>query len=127
MTERSGPWLYAEHLPKGRDVVVEIERVELGHVTDTSGKKSNRCVLWFKGKKRPLALNATNGKAVATMYGPMTEAWPKKLVALYVGETRDPTDGTKIDCVRIRNRPPRGAADTAPDQGGDADAAPGAV
>lgn len=112
MTERNGPWLYAEHLPKGRDVVVEIERVELGQVTGQDNRKANRCVLHFKGKKRPLALNSTNGKAVAAMYGPMTESWPGKLVALYVGETRDPADGTKIDCVRIRNKPPRTAADT---------------
>jgi hypothetical protein len=102
MTERQGHWLYAEHLPRDKEVVGE------------KGRKTKRPVVHFRGKSRPLALNATNAKTIAGLYGPMTEAWPGKSIALFVTQTKD-TNDEQVDCIRVRPRIPRGAADTTPD------------
>jgi hypothetical protein len=115
MTERQGPWLFAEHLPRDKDVVVVIDRVVAGEVTGEKGRKTKRPVVYFKGKQRPLALNATNAKTVAGLYGPMTESWPGKSITLFVTQTRD-KDDVEVDCIRIRPRVPRAAADTSPEQ-----------
>jgi hypothetical protein len=115
MTDRQGPWLYAEHLPRDRDVVVVIERVVLGEVIGEKGRKTKKPVIHFRGKSRPLALNATNAKTISGLYGPMTEAWPGKSIALYVTTTKDAHDEV-VDCIRVRPKVPRGAADTSPEQ-----------
>jgi hypothetical protein len=114
MTERQGHWLYAEHLPRDKEVVVVIERVVAGEVVGDKGIKTKRPVVHFRGKSRPLALNATNAKTIAGLYGPMTEAWPGKSIALFVTQTKDAND-EQVDCIRVRPRVPRAAADTTPD------------
>ncbi len=114
MTDRKGPWLYAEHLPRDRDVVVEIARVVKGEVEGENGRKTKRPAVHFKGKERPLAVNATNAKTIAGLYGPLTEAWVGKSITLYVTQTKDP-HGEMVDCIRVRPKVPRGAADVSPE------------
>lgn len=89
---------------KGRDVIVEIERVYGGELTGQKGRKAKKPFVKFKGREKKLALNKTNGKAIARMYGPDTDHWVGKLVALYVTTTE--MDGEELECIRIRPRPP---------------------
>ncbi len=57
-------------------------------------------MLYFRGKNKPLAANATNCKTIARMYGNDTNAWAGKAVTLYVATTSK--DGEEMECIRIR-------------------------
>lgn len=98
-------FLYAFHL-QGRDVTVEIEKVTGGKLKDKEGKESRKPFVYFKGKQKPLALNKTNGAAIAAMYGKETNGWVGKLVTLYPTTTN--AFGAVHDCVRIRPAKPKG-------------------
>lgn len=92
-------------LLQGRDVVVEIARVVGAEVIGEGGKKSKMPVLFFKDKELPLALNKTNGKTVASMYGKDTSKWVGQKLVLY------PTTTTKgkevVDCIRVKPSVPK--------------------
>lgn len=112
-------WLYAHHLPKGRDVDVQIAKVTAGEVVGEGGRKARKPVLAFVGKERRLALNRTNGKTVAALYGTDVESWAGKWITLYATTTT--MAGEVVDCIRVRPRVPQVKPDTAPP----ADGAPG--
>lgn len=97
----------------GRDVVVTIERVSAGELNN-GGKKSRKPIAYFRGKEKGLALNATNCKTLENLFGWDTDKWVGKQIALYVGQTNDPSNhGTLTNCVRIRNKRVTRQRDTA--------------
>jgi hypothetical protein len=98
-------FLYAFNL-QGREVTVEIERVKAGSVTGEGGKKSKKPVCYFKGKDKPLALNVTNCKVIAGMYGTNTDGWIGKRITIY--PTTTDFGGKTCDCIRVRPGVPRG-------------------
>lgn len=100
-------FLYAFHLG-GREVTVEIVRVRGGEVTGTGGKKNKKPLVYFRGKEKPLALNSTNAKTIASMYGNNTDDWIGKRVTLYPTTTN--FGGETVDCIRIRPGAPRASA-----------------
>lgn len=103
-------------LPRDRDVVVEIESVSAGELTAVGGRKDKKPIVKFAGKEKGLALNKTNAKIIAAMYGDHTREWKGKLVALYVTQTSSP-DGM-VDCIRVRPTKPgrrRAATSRQPD------------
>jgi hypothetical protein len=91
-------------LPEGRDVPVRIREVR--QATELAGKKTKKFVLFFDGKEKGLVGNATAGKTMQGMYGPMVEDWRGKWIALYVTTTSSPEG--EVPCVRIRPTPPKG-------------------
>lgn len=109
-SELLGAW----DLPDGKDVVVEIAGVEGGELhRPGTGKTDRRPIVSFKGAKKKLVLNATNGKAVESMYGSQVEGWVGKKIALYVSQARNPQatrdnphEPKMVDCVRVRPRKP---------------------
>jgi hypothetical protein len=98
--------LYAYDLEaaNGRDVVVVIDKVYAGELVGEKGRKSKKPFITFVGRDKKLALNKTNGKAIAKMYGKDTDKWPGNPIALYVTQTE--YDGEMRDCIRIRNQRP---------------------
>ena len=102
--------LFAFHL-QSKPAVVEIERVEQGKLKGKDGAEDRKPVIYFRGKSKPLALNRTNGATIAGMYGKETKAWVGKRVELYPTTTQ--AFGATHDCIRIRPKPPSGAAPTA--------------
>lgn len=110
-------YLYSFDL-KGKDLTVEIVHVEAGklQIAGTKQKKSAP-VLYFKtknGARGPgLALNKTNAKTVAKLYGTNTDAWPGKKLTLYPTTTEFGKD--IVDCIRIKPTVPRGEAESAPE------------
>lgn len=99
-------YIYAFDL-EGRDVTVAIERVEQGELTALGGRKSKKPVVFFAGSSsgKGLALNATNCKTIATLYGNYVDKWIGKLVTLYPTTT---TMGSEtVECIRIRPIIPR--------------------
>lgn len=97
-------FLYAFDL-KGRDVTLTIARVTAGELKN-GNKKSKKPLCYFvePKDKRPLALNATNCKTIAKMYGNDTDEWRGKRVTLYPTTTE--MAGETVECIRVRPRVP---------------------
>jgi len=100
-------YLYAFDLD-GKDVTVTIDRVVGGELTGEGGKKSKKPLCYFRGSRtgKPLALNSTNCKIIAGMYGNDTDGWIGKRVTLYPTTTSFGSD--QVECIRVRNRVPAG-------------------
>jgi hypothetical protein len=103
-------FLYAFHLG-GKEHTLEIAKVTGGELTGQGGKKARKPLIYFRGKEKPLALNKTNGKTVAAMYGTDTKAWLGKLITIFA--TTTDFGGKTVDCIRIKTGVPRGKASTA--------------
>jgi hypothetical protein len=61
---------------------------------------SKKPVIVFAGKKKKFAVNKTNGKTIAGMYGTDVAAWKGKQVTLYPTTTR--FGGETVECIRVR-------------------------
>lgn len=92
-------YLYAVHLG-GRELTLTIVKVKPAELVGENGRKAKKPVVYFEGKKLGLALNKTNGKAVASMYGPDTRKWIGKRITIYPTTTR--MAGEVVDCIRVR-------------------------
>lgn len=97
-------YLYAFDL-QGKDVTVVIESVKGGTLVGTGGKSNKKPVIRFKGKEKALALNITNARVIAALYGGFdAELWLNKAITLYPTTT---TFGSQtVECIRIRNTKP---------------------
>ena len=103
-------------LPPGKDATVTIDKVVAGELDNGKGKKNKKPIISFVGKEKKFVSNVTNSKTIAGMYGNMTEEWIGKRITLYVTQTRDPSTGGEIDCIRVRPKVPTSKAqDAAPD------------
>ena len=91
---------------QGRDVTVTITKVIGGELTAVGGRKSRKPILYFAGKERGMICNKTNAKTVAALYGNFTEGWLDKRITLFVSQTRDPSTGGDIECLRVRPQIP---------------------
>lgn len=89
----------------GKDVTVTIARVEAGTLNGSSGRKAKKPVVYFEGKEKGLALNATNCKTVAKLYGNYTEKWIGKQITIYPTTTE--MAGETVECIRVRPQAPR--------------------
>lgn len=103
-------YIYAYDL-EGRDVTVTIERVTGGTLIGTGGKSNKKPIVFFKGTEKGLALNITNARVIAGLYGGFdSEQWIGKRITLYATTT---TFGAQtVDCIRIRNVIPKGKGET---------------
>lgn len=105
-------WIRAWDLG-GKDRVVTIVKVEAGELENHRAKKKDRKpVVWFKGAKKPLALNKTNAKTIASMYGTDTTSWVGKTIAIYPTKTQFGNE--EMDCIRVRPNVPKGKAEDMP-------------
>lgn len=94
-------------LKDDKDVTVTITKVVGGSLTAQGGRKSKKPVIYMRGTEKGFAVNSTNGKTIAAMYGKHVEEWVGKRITLYKSSTRDPNGGdAEIDCIRVRPRVP---------------------
>lgn len=87
-------------LPTNQDVIVTIREVVPKELVAPGGRKTKKPVVFFVGKEKGLALNKTNAKAVAGMYGPKVSGWIDKKLALYVTTTSFGAE--TVECIRVR-------------------------
>lgn len=107
-------YLYAFDL-EGRDVTVTIAKVTGGTLVGTGGKSNKKPILFFEKTQKGLALNITNAKTIAAMYGGFDDAtWVGKRITLYPTKTQ--FGGQEMDCIRIRPTIPKGTVKDAPPQ-----------
>lgn len=98
-------WLFAFDLT-GQERHVQIERVEAGELIGQGGRKTKKPSCYFKGVPKPLALNATNAKAIAAIVGsPDTDRWTGQWITIYPTQCTTPA-GETTDCIRIRPKAP---------------------
>lgn len=89
----------------GRDVTATIEKVTAGEIEGEKGRKSKKPIIRFVGKTKKLAINKTNGKIIAALYGTDTEAWVGQSITMY--PTTTTFGGETMPCIRVRpQRPP---------------------
>lgn len=96
MTDRE--YLYAYDLD-GKDLTVKIVKCVPGELVGVKGRKAKKPILHLDGQK-PLALNATNAKTIAAMFGNHVEKWAGQTVTLY--PTTTTMDGEVLEAIRIR-------------------------
>lgn len=88
----------------GKDLVVEIIKVQRERVQGTDGKQEECTVAHLQGQK-PLILNKTNCKIIEKIYGtPFIEEWTGKKITLYVANVR--AFGDVVPALRIRDKVP---------------------
>lgn len=105
-------WVKAYDLD-GKELTVVIQKVEAGtldnHRTKTQERKP---IVWFRGAKKPLALNKTNAKTIAGLYTNETERWVGQAITIY--PTRTMMGGEEVDCIRVRPKVPKGKGQDMP-------------
>jgi hypothetical protein len=97
--------LYAFDLD-GREVTIQIEKCFAGELMGEKGRKSKKPMLQFVGKAKKLALNRTNGKTIASLYGTDTDNWAGRWITIY--PTTTDFGGETVDCIRVKPQVPQG-------------------
>lgn len=93
-------YLYAYDL-QGRDFTMTIAKVTGGTLVGTGGKSNKKPIVFFQGAKKGLALNITNARTIAAMYGGFdSDKWIGKRVTLYPTTTQ--FGSQTVECIRIR-------------------------
>jgi hypothetical protein len=106
MTDRE--YIFAFDL-NGKDAVVTIDRVVAGELVSAGGRKTKKPVVYFRGKTKGLALNSTNAKIIAALFGNYVEQWSGKSITLYPTTT---TMGSEVvECIRVRPAAPKESTD----------------
>ena len=102
-------YLGAWNLDDG-DKTLTITRVIGGTLTRPGGKQSKKPVCYFRETPKGLAVNPTNGKTIAGMYGNAIENWVGKRITLFRSMTRNPEGGGEVECIRVRPQIPASTA-----------------
>lgn len=95
------------------DTVVTIERVEAG-VLQQGTKKDRKPIVFFRGSRtgKGMALNKTNAKTIAKLYGNDTAEWVDQPITIYPTKTQFGAE--TVDCIRIRPERPQPKRNAAP-------------
>lgn len=93
---------------KGRDVTLTIDSVKIKQLQMKGGKTEDKPVIAFKETKKSLVCNKTNADSIAEMYGTEATAWIGKRVTFYPTKTQ--CGRATVDCIRVREKVPGGAA-----------------
>lgn len=100
---------------KEKDVTVTITKVIGGNLVGQGGRKTKKPIVYMRGTEKGFAINATNGKTIARMYGNHVEDWVGKRITLYKSTTRDPSGGdAEVECIRVRPQAPAALTSQAP-------------
>ncbi len=91
---------------KDKDVTVTITDVKGGELTAPGGRKSKKPVIYMNGTKKGFAINSTNGKTIAALYGNFVQGWVGKRITIYKSVTRNPDGSGDVDCIRVRPQAP---------------------
>ena len=91
------------------DKTFTIKKVQRGELVGQGGRKTKKPVIYFDGIDKGFALNATNGKTIAALYGVMVEDWRGKKITLY--RSRTTMGSEEVDCVRVRPQAPKAGAE----------------
>lgn len=94
---------------KGKKVIVKIAKVEFEQFEDNKPKP----IIYFENKEKGLVGNKTNCMVIASGYGPETNGWIGKEIALYTAQV--PFQGQMTDALRVELPQTMATDDTIPD------------
>lgn len=98
---------YSMPMPR-KDVILTIKDMTWEKVTGEGGKTDQAKILYFEENVKPMILNMTNGKTIASIYkSPAIEVWKGKKIQLFVDWIKDRSSGLMIECLRIRHFEPQ--------------------
>jgi hypothetical protein len=84
-----------------KPVAVEIETVNVEVLKARDGTTSRKPVIYFRGTKKALVVNATNFDLICDITGESdTDHWPGHRIELHASTT--PMAGQMVPCVRVR-------------------------
>lgn len=84
---------------EGKPITLTIADVKVEEVENESGKEECPCV-HFEGNAKPLVLNKTNARAIASLHGADAEDWKGKKITLRESVTT--YRGDEVPCVRVK-------------------------
>ncbi len=85
-------------------MIVEIKKVEKRQIPGADGKKDDAVVAELVGQK-PMILNVTNMKTIASIYGNFIEDWVGKKITLFVTSVK--AFGTVTEALRVAGEIPK--------------------
>lgn len=103
---------------KEKDVTVTITKVIGGSLVGQGGRKTKKPVVYMRGTEKGFAINSTNGKTIAGMYGNHVENWVGKRITLYKSSTRNPNGEGDVECIRVRPTAPQARTGSAEEEPG---------
>lgn len=98
-----------------KDYTLEIAAVQQKKLrTKDQPDGKGKIVITFKGARKKMVCNATNGETIESLYGPYTEKWIGQKITLFQTKVRKGRD--MVDGIRVRSRAPQGPAEVVPDR-----------
>jgi hypothetical protein len=89
---------------KAADLEGKEHTVTIDHIASEVMRNGEaKHVAYFRGKKKGLVLNVTNGKRLMARYGDELDDWAGGEVILYVDVTD--MNGQIVDCIRLKTKP----------------------
>lgn len=93
-------------IPEDEDIILTIKDVKPETVQNNLGK-SEKLIVHFKEEYKPLICNMTNGTAISKVCNSSYYTdWINRKISLYRAKT-SAQGGKIVDCVRVRDYPPR--------------------
>jgi hypothetical protein len=92
-----------------REKKFRIKTVTSDELTDRTGQKEEKLIVWFTNDKRGLPLNKTNLRTLKGAFGDDTAGWAAKVIAMFPVMADNNKPG-----LRVRILPPKHAAAAAP-------------
>ena len=85
---------------QGRTMRATIERIDVEDLSGEDKPGETKPVVTFKGRKKQLVLNKTNGMTLAQALGDDTDAWIGKEIEVFPAQTS--MQGRIVDCLRVK-------------------------
>jgi hypothetical protein len=92
-----------------REKKFRIKTVTSDELTDRTGQKEEKLIVWFTNDKRGLPLNKTNLRTLKGAFGDDTAGWAARVIAMFPVMAENNKPG-----LRVRILPPKHAAAAAP-------------
>lgn len=90
---------------KAEDLQDRQHTMVMDHVAIEELGDDTKPVLYFQGAKKGLALNVTNAKTIASIYGDETDDWTGKELIIFPATTD--FRGKETPCIRVKAPPAR--------------------
>jgi hypothetical protein len=97
-------YLKASDVPDDGDLVLTIREVNMEDVGQGEDRE-RKPVVYFGEIDKGLVLNKTNSNAIQSLYGPNTEDWEMKKIAIFATEVD--FAGKQTLALRVRLKPPK--------------------
>lgn len=100
-------YLKSGDIPDDADLILTIKEVVQENVGQGE-EAENKPIVYFQEQEKGLVLNKTNATAISNLYGPETDGWTGKRIALFATEVD--FAGKQTLALRVRLKAPKAVA-----------------